>query len=75
LDVIKLLQGDVYDVDHPPVLERMKQVIRSVESQPDHIWHGFLGSLTADTLRSAFSDHPDEAGTLDEGASAGAVSA
>lgn len=54
LDVIKLLQGDVYDVDRPPVLEQMKEVIRSVESNPRHIWHGFLGTLTADSLRATF---------------------
>jgi FADH2 O2-dependent halogenase len=54
LDVIKLLQGDVYDVDRPPVLERMKDVIRMVERTPDHVWHQSLGTLTAESLRSAF---------------------
>jgi FADH2 O2-dependent halogenase len=54
LDVIKLLQGDVYDVDRPPVLEEMKEVIRRVEQTPNHVWHGSLGSLTADSLRGAF---------------------
>ena len=53
LDVIKLLQGDVYDTDHPPVLERMKEVIRNVEGTPNHLWHGSLGTLTAESLRSA----------------------
>jgi FADH2 O2-dependent halogenase len=54
IDVLKLLQGDVYDVDEPPVLTRMKEIIRAVESNPDHLWHKSLGSLTAETLRGAF---------------------
>lgn len=54
LDVIKLLQGDVYDTDKPPVLEEMKEVIRKVEQNPDHLWHDSLGTLTAESLRSAF---------------------
>jgi FADH2 O2-dependent halogenase len=55
IDVLKLLQGDVYDVDEPPVLAEMKQIIRDVESNPQHIWHSSLGTLTADTLRSTLS--------------------
>ena len=54
LDVIKLLQGDVYDEDQPPVLTRMREIIKAVEDNPDHIWHPALGTLTADTLRAAF---------------------
>jgi flavin-dependent dehydrogenase len=52
IDVLKLLQGDVYDVEEPAVLAQMKQIIRDVESDEKHIWHGSLGSLTAETLRT-----------------------
>ena len=54
LDVLKLLQGDVYDQEAPPVLERMKELIEQVEDQPNHLWHGLLGDLTADEFRGAF---------------------
>lgn len=54
LDVLKLLQGDVYDEEEPPVLGRMKEIIREVESDEEHVWHGSLGELTADALKAAF---------------------
>lgn len=50
LQVLKLLQGDVYDEDEPAVLERMRQIVRTVESNPDHLLHGFLGDLTANAF-------------------------
>jgi 1H-pyrrole-2-carbonyl-[peptidyl-carrier protein] chlorinase len=53
IDVLKLLQGDVYDVDEPPILRKMKEIIRTVESNPRHIWHESLGTLTSETLRTA----------------------
>ena len=54
LDVLKLLQGDVYDEEQPEVLRKMREIIGIVESNKDHIWHSKLGSLTADVLKSAF---------------------
>ena len=54
LDVIKLLQGDVYDDDAPPVLEKMRQTVTEVEQNPNHIWHKFLGDLT----NNAFAPQP-----------------
>jgi 1H-pyrrole-2-carbonyl-[peptidyl-carrier protein] chlorinase len=54
LDVLKLLQGDVYDDARPEVLRQMREIIHTVEQDERHIWHSKLGSLTADVLRSAF---------------------
>lgn len=54
LDVLKLLQGDVYDEDAPPVLEEMRRVVRQVEENPNHIWHSLLGDLTADAFKPLF---------------------
>ena len=50
LQVLKLLQGDVYDEDEPAVLERMREIVRTVESNPNHLLHGFLGDLTANAF-------------------------
>jgi len=54
LDVLKLLQGDVYDDDAPPVLEQMKNIVQTVERDERHIWHRFLGDLTASAFSPAF---------------------
>ena len=48
LDVLKLLQGDVYDDAEPEVITRMQNIVRTVESNKDHVWHELLGELTAD---------------------------
>ncbi len=53
LDVLKLLQGDVYDDAEPAVLTRMRNIVRQVEKDPNHALHGFLGSLTADAFVEA----------------------
>jgi FADH2 O2-dependent halogenase len=47
LDVLKLLQGDVYDEAQPPVLEKMRKMFSDVERHPEHPWHQLLGSLTS----------------------------
>lgn len=47
LAVLKLLQGDVYDEDAPPVLQRMRDIVTEVERNPDHVLHGVLNDLTA----------------------------
>jgi FADH2 O2-dependent halogenase len=54
LDVLKLLQGDVYDDDEPDVLVKMRQMVSRVEEDPEHPWHGLLGTLTANAFRPAF---------------------
>lgn len=54
LDILKLLQGDVYDEDSPAVLEAMREKLREIEAAPRHPWKNFLGELTAEELKSAF---------------------
>jgi 1H-pyrrole-2-carbonyl-[peptidyl-carrier protein] chlorinase len=53
LDVLKLLQGDVYDDAAPPVLTKMKQMVSEVERNERHPWHKLLGDLTVDAFRQA----------------------
>jgi flavin-dependent dehydrogenase len=47
LDVLKMLQGDVYDDGEPVALTKMREITRQVELNPDHLWHKHLGSLRA----------------------------
>ncbi len=47
LDVLKLLQGDMYDEDEPPVLAKMREIVTEVENDPDNVWHERLSYLTA----------------------------
>ena len=51
LDVLKLLQGDVYDEAQPPVLEKMRAMVSNVEENPRHLWHNLLNDLTSDAFR------------------------
>ncbi len=54
LDVVKLLQGDVYDEDEPKVLKLMKDIVSQVEQNEKHIWHRYLGELTANAFKPVF---------------------
>jgi FADH2 O2-dependent halogenase len=56
LDVLKLLQGDVYDDAEPEVLTRMRNIVTEVEKNPKHSLHGFLGDLTANAFAQAHAD-------------------
>jgi flavin-dependent dehydrogenase len=47
LDVLKMLQGDVYDDEEPAALTKMREITRQVERDPDHLWHKHLGTLRA----------------------------
>jgi FADH2 O2-dependent halogenase len=51
LDVLKLLQGDVYDEEAPEVLTKMKAMVAQVERNEKHPWHKLLGDLTSDAFR------------------------
>ncbi len=53
-DILKLLQGDVYDEAEPPVLEEMRNMVGEVERNPQHVWHRLLGDLTANAMRPQF---------------------
>jgi len=54
LDVLKMLQGDVYDEDEPAALVAMREVLHAVESDPDHLWRPFLGDLIAPSMKANF---------------------
>ena len=54
LDVLKLLQGDVYDEDEPEVLSKMREAVASVETDEKHPWHELLGDLTSNAFAQAF---------------------
>jgi flavin-dependent dehydrogenase len=53
LDVLQLLQGDVYEEVEPAVLTRMREIVAEVEQNPRHIWHDLLGDLTANAFVKA----------------------
>ncbi len=46
-DLLKMLQGDFYDGDAPPALGEMRAIVRTVEEDPGHLWHPYLGTLRA----------------------------
>jgi FADH2 O2-dependent halogenase len=50
-DVLKLLQGDLYDEKEPAVLVKMREIVTEIENNPRHVWHQLLGDLTDDTYR------------------------
>lgn len=54
LDVLQLLQGDVYDEEEPEILRLMKKKVEEVEQNEQHIWHQHLGDLTASAFKPAF---------------------
>lgn len=54
LDILKLLQGDVYDDEAPPVLQEMRTMVAAVEQNAAHPWHKLLGDLTANAFRPKF---------------------
>lgn len=51
IDVVKLLQGDVYDEGEPEVLKIMKDIVSQVEQNEGHIWHRYLGDLTMNAFK------------------------
>jgi flavin-dependent dehydrogenase len=54
LDVLKLLQGDVYDEDEPAVLRKMQEKVLEVETDTTHPWHALLGNLTSNAFKPEF---------------------
>ena len=54
IDVLRMLQGDVYDGEEPTVLKAMRDVVTVVENNPDHVWYPFLGTLRAPTAAPNF---------------------
>lgn len=45
IDVLKMLQGDVYDDQEPKALVAMREFVAEVENDPGHLWHPLLGNL------------------------------
>lgn len=54
LDVLKLLQGDVYDDGEPEVLTKMRSIVSEVERNEQHPWHKALGDLTHNAFKPTF---------------------
>ena len=54
LDVLKLLQGDVYEEKEPEVLTIMRDRVAAIENTPTHPWHKLLGDLTANAFKPTF---------------------
>jgi flavin-dependent dehydrogenase len=54
LDVLKLLQGDVYDDEEPKALQQMREIVSVVEQDEGHLWHPYLGELRAPAAAPAF---------------------
>lgn len=54
LDVLQLLQGDVYSGERLKVLDKMHEIVATVESDPDHLWHKYLGDMQVPTAEPAF---------------------
>jgi FADH2 O2-dependent halogenase len=54
LDVLKMLQGDVYEDEEPKALAEMREIVTAVENDPTHLWHPYLGSLRAPSAAPAF---------------------
>lgn len=46
IGVLKLLQGDMWEED-PQILREMREFVATVENDPTHLWHPYLGSLRA----------------------------
>lgn len=54
LDVVRLLQGELYDDEEPEVLRIMRETVAAVEEDETHLWHEHLGTLRAPTAAPAF---------------------
>ncbi len=54
LDVLKLLQGDVYDEDQPAVIRKMRETVLEIEGSPQHPWHQLLNDMTGQAFQPLF---------------------
>jgi 1H-pyrrole-2-carbonyl-[peptidyl-carrier protein] chlorinase len=54
LDVLKLLQGDVYEEVEPAVLGEMRKMVRRVEQDVTHPCHKLLNDMTAAAFNPLF---------------------
>jgi 1H-pyrrole-2-carbonyl-[peptidyl-carrier protein] chlorinase len=61
LELLKLIQGDVYDEETPAIITKMQQIVAEVEGNEKHIWHKHLGDLTAQAFRPAWASSAEAA--------------
>lgn len=54
LDVLKLLQGDMYEPQKPAVLDEMQKMVSQIEQRKNHPWHKLLNGLTSEALRASY---------------------
>ena len=54
LEVLQLLQGDVYQENEPPVLAKMRETVKEVEENPRHPWHQLLNDMTSHAFDPLF---------------------
>jgi len=54
LDVLKLLQGDMYEPERPRVLDEMQKIVSQVEQRTSHPWHKLLNNLTNEAFRASY---------------------
>ena len=45
LQILQLLQGEVYDREKAGVLDEMRKVIKTVEETEGHIWKPYLSDI------------------------------
>lgn len=48
LQILQLLQGEVYDREKAPVLDGMRDLIKTVEETPGHLWQAHLTDIPID---------------------------
>jgi FADH2 O2-dependent halogenase len=48
LQILQLLQGEVYDREQAPVLDAMRDIIKTVETTPGHLWKSHLTDIPID---------------------------
>ncbi|MFV2001273.1 MAG: NAD(P)/FAD-dependent oxidoreductase [Acidimicrobiia bacterium] len=48
IQILQLLQGEVYDREDAPVLDAMRETIRKVEETPGHVWQPHLTDIPID---------------------------
>lgn len=52
LEVIRFLQGDVYDEQESFLLKEMEETMNEVESNPKHVWHDLMRDIKSAQLKT-----------------------
>jgi FADH2 O2-dependent halogenase len=48
LQILQLLQGEVYEREDAPVLDAMREIVKAVENTPGHLWQEHLTDIPID---------------------------